>query len=69
MVSATGEPKQDAKRLYVFKNMIEDRPRYEKQALKEWLEAQIEADDSDLLGDDGARSRMVMVYKEHLELL
>ena len=69
LLPAKGKAEQDVNRLYVFKNMVEDRPYYEKRALKEWLEAQVGVECFDLLGDDSERSKMILIYKEHLALL
>lgn len=63
---AVGEAEQDVNRLDAFKKIVEARPYYEKRALKEWLEAQINAEYPDVIGDDSALSKMLGIYKEHL---
>lgn len=67
--TATGEAEQDAERLYAFKKMVEVRPCYEKRALKEWLEAQIDNGYPDVLDSDEAVGRQLLVYTEHLETI
>ena len=67
--TATGEAWRDEDRLYEFKKLVENRPFYDKMALKEWLEAQVSSDQLDVIDDDSSRSKMIVIYKEHLDVL
>lgn len=65
----TGDPEKDADRLYAFKKMAGLRSFNEKRALKEWLEAQINADYPDVLDNDSELSNAIEMYKEYVKVL
>ena len=59
----------DADHLMNFRAKVEDGPYYEKAALKEWLNAQIENYPETLGGNTKELQRQIKIYKEHLEAL
>lgn len=63
----TGREYADADRLLAFKSMVEARPYYEKRALKEWLQAQIDGGYPDVLDGDDEVGQQLQVYEEHLK--
>ena len=65
----TGDSEKDTDRLYAFKKMAEARPYHERRALKEWLEAQINAGYPDVLDGDSELSSTIVMYKEYMEVL
>ena len=67
--SFTGREYGDEDRMTSFKSMVEARPYYEKRALKEWLNAQIDGGYPDLLDGDGEVGAQLECYKKHLAFI
>ena len=65
----TGDEMVDADKLLAFKKEVARRPYYHEQALKEWLNAQIESGYADVLESDVAQGKQIDDYKRYLEAI
>lgn len=65
----TGNEAVDADKLLAFKEAVAKRPYYHEQALKEWLNAQIENGYADVLESDVAQGKQIDDYKRYLEAI